>query len=276
MAGYAGAAGLGLQLKSRSAPEPTGHPERSEGPHKIRDRKFLVPVGAILAKIAWVALARTTMKKKSIIAVVLFHVVTFNTKATIVINFDTDAFGNSINAPSLFFDTVRLSELYAPLGVHFSGPDSNDGGAILDQAGAFGVDAHSGRNFLAFNRLSVMGDFGIPRDPETITFDTLASNISIFAAGGTTAKTFLMQGFDANGSLVAFDTLTTLDWAELQIASPLGIRSVRLLVTNPIEEAFGFVFDDLSVDFVPEPSTISFLICAAAVGFVTQLCRRRN
>jgi hypothetical protein len=46
----------------------------------------------------------------------------FSASATIVINFDTDASGNPIAAPSLSIETTRLDELYAPLGVHFWGP----------------------------------------------------------------------------------------------------------------------------------------------------------
>lgn len=121
-----------------------------------------------------------------------------------------------------------------------------------------------------------MMDGGIARDPETITFDTLATNISIFAAGGQSTKTFLLQGFDAGGALVASDMMTTQGWAELEIDWLLGIKSIRLSVMiDPSDHSRAFVFDDLSVDFVPEPATTSYLLCAAALGVASRL-RKKN
>ena len=117
-------------------------------------------------------------------------------------------------------------------------------------------------------------DGGRPRDPETISFDTLATHVSIFAGAGA-IKTFLMQGFDANGILGASDTVTTQQWGELEIASQSGLKWVQLSVIAPPDTLY-FVFDDLSVDFVPEPSTVSFLICAVAIGFASQLRRNRR
>lgn len=111
-------------------------------------------------------------------------------------------------------------------------------------------------------------------DPETITFDSLAAHVSIFAGGGTRDKTFLMQGFDVNGVLVASDTLTTQQWGQLEIASLSGIKSVQLSCLDPPPNTFYFVFDDLSVDFVPEPATTSLLICAAALGLAFRFRRK--
>ncbi|MGI8601365.1 MAG: hypothetical protein ACR2OZ_00015 [Verrucomicrobiales bacterium] len=183
--------------------------------------------------------------------------------ATIAINFDTDAKGLPITAPSGFMDTKHLAELYAVLGVHFSGPrGGNDGGAILNQAGNFGVNARSGVNFLAFNRSAeaMMIDGGIPRDPERITFDTLMSDISIFVAGGGTGRTFVMQAFDSNGNLTDTDTILTQSYSQLQVASAAGIRSVTISVTDSGNDVV-FVLDDLSATTIPEPSA-ALLLCA--------------
>src|ERR1044071_288968 len=79
-----------------------------------------------------------------------------------LIDFDHDASGNPLPAFCLFRDTSSLTELYAPLGVHFSGPRTNSGGAILNQCGNFGVPAISGSNFLAFNRSAAFLSGGIP------------------------------------------------------------------------------------------------------------------
>lgn len=62
------------------------------------------------------------MKKQIILALLAFQVIALNASATIEINFDNDALGNPIGAPSLSIETTRLDELYAPLGVHFWGP----------------------------------------------------------------------------------------------------------------------------------------------------------
>jgi hypothetical protein len=224
------------------------------------------------------------MKKHTIAALLAFQVPVFGAQAqSIEINFDTDAFGNPFSAPQLYVDTVRLTEFYASLGVHFSGPGGNDGGAIVNENGNSGVDAHSGTNFLGFNRGAVLMDGGIPRDPETITFDTLASTVSIYA-GGPIAESFLMQGFDINGILIATDTLTTQEWGQLEISSATGIKSVTLFVTGPPDQGIPlyFVYDDLSVDLVPEPSVISLLMCAAGAGFAFRrlrcggICRRAD
>jgi hypothetical protein len=203
------------------------------------------------------------MKKRIMLTVIAFQVVLFRAAGTILINFDTDAFGNPITAPIGWNNTVRLSELYAPLGVHFWGPDGpngHDGEGLADQDGNFGIAAHSGRNFLGFNRdpIAFFMDGGRPRDPETSSFDTLATHVSIFAGAGNT-KTFLMQGFDANGILVASDTVTTQQWGEFenciavghQVHSAFGNRATRHIVfclRRPVSRLRSGAFDDLSSD----------------------------
>ena len=164
-----------------------------------------------------------------------------------LIDFDHDANGNVIQAPSVFIATTHLSELYAPLGVHFSGGvGPNDGGAILDQDGNFGVPAHSGRNFLAFNVNAVMSDGGVPRDPETIQFDTPMVAVSIYAAGGYVPATFEMDAYDVNGNLVDSNVVNTQDYSQLSVASDAGIDHVVLTASG---SSTGFwVYDDLSFD----------------------------
>ncbi|MHC4705643.1 MAG: hypothetical protein ACYS8I_00970 [Planctomycetota bacterium] len=158
-----------------------------------------------------------------------------------VIDFD------DVLAPCAFVDTVRLTEQYAPLGVHFSGPGGNDGGAILDTCGNFGVSPVSGSNFLAFNRGSMLSDGGIPSDPETIIFDDLASEVSIYAAGGNgSGADFTMRAYNIDDVLVDSDTVVTVSWALLSVSSAGGIKKVVL------EEAgmdSAFVYDHLC--FVP-------------------------
>ena len=186
----------------------------------------------------------------------------------ISIGFDTDALGAPLTVPG-FFSLIpsHLTELYAPLGVHFSGPTAANGGGILNQSGNFGVNARSGVNFLAFNVNPGVNyaDLGHPTDPETITFDTPMGSVSIYAAGGNNANTFVMTGFDTSGALVVSQSVTTQTYAPLQVSWPLGLRSVRLSVTAPPTNDY-FVYDDLFASSVPEPSSALLLGALSAVG----------
>ncbi len=91
---------------------------------------------------------------KEILTVLIGVVLSFaESCAAGTINFDTDAYGNPISAPAIFFDTTALTTLYEPLGVTFSASGGSiNGGAILNALKSnFGVTALSGTNFLAFN-----------------------------------------------------------------------------------------------------------------------------
>jgi hypothetical protein len=179
-----------------------------------------------------------------------------------VINFDVDANGNTINAPSLFANTTALTNLYAPLGVHFSGPGGNDGGAIINQAGNFGENARSQPNFLAFNTFARLSNGGTPRGPETITFDASQSAVSLFASDAGGSDTFRLDAFNAVGTLVASDTETAGAglYALLSVSSP-DIDKVIVTETGGVGV---FVLDDLSFTpagprAVPEPSSLVLL-----------------
>jgi hypothetical protein len=187
---------------------------------------------------------------------------------------------DNVQAPSLFSETTHLTELYSPLGVHFSGPPTavptapaKDGGAILNQLSDFGVNAYSGPNFLAFNREGVaalMSDGGIPKDPETILFDAPVSSVSIYAAGGNSSDTFTLAAYNAGNFLVATNSITTQDWGLLSVLAP-GITKV--ILTQVGDETF--VYDNLSFNgggsAVPEPMTI-ILLGSGLAGVI--VCRR--
>jgi hypothetical protein len=197
-----------------------------------------------------------------------------------LINFDTDANGNPISAPCLFIETTRLTELYAPLGVHFSGPGGNNGGAILNECGNFGVSALSGSNFLAFNRDTTLSDGGVPTDPETISFDMLLTSFSIFAASGSGTNTFGLQAFDINDLLVANDTVTTSSgtWSQLSVSSDSG--NISRVVLTGIGSDNAFVYDNLSFTpastSVPEPNSMAGLLAISVFGVGYSLRRKQQ
>ena len=170
--------------------------------------------------------------------------------AQTTINFDGTV------APSFFALTVPLTELYAPLGVHFAGPLPGEGGAILDQRGLFGINAHSGEAFLAFNRAFYA------RDPETIRFDTVQTYVEVFASGGREPTSFLMEGYNG-GNLLASDTVSVPGgaWGMMSISAGRGFDTVVLTQTAG---HFAFVYDDLT--FVPEPGTLTLLLLGAGAA----------
>jgi hypothetical protein len=168
------------------------------------------------------------------------------------INFDVDAGGSLIAAPSAFDLTVPLSNLYSSLGVTFAGPDSGGGGAILNPS-TFGFPARSGQNILAFNPSA-----GYPNFPETINFASTVSYVEIWMSGSFDTDTVRMTAFDAANGVLGIQTLSANDWAKLSITAS-GIAKVTL---DRIGGGGGTEFDDLTFGDspnVPEPSTLLLL-----------------
>ncbi|MBC1223912.1 PEP-CTERM sorting domain-containing protein [Nostoc sp. UCD121] len=222
-------------------------------------------------------MATSTLRKLSIatIGTAFITLGTVSTAEAGLINFDTDANGNPINAPSLFFDSTALTNLYAPLGVNFSGPGQLSGGSIIDQLGNFGVNALSGANFLAFNRGAILSNGGIPTDPETISFADPIIDFSIFASGGFVSNTFQVQAFDINNLLLGTSKINTAvgEWGQLNFSSSLGDVS-KVVLTGTGAASF-FVYDNLSFTpaskSVPEPGSLLGLVTFATFGATSLL-----
>jgi hypothetical protein len=160
--------------------------------------------------------------------------------------------------PPTFASTVPLTNQIA--GATFGGPSALDGGAILDQAGNFGVNPLSGTHFLAFNRNASMSNGGLAADPETITFAPASNDVSIWAAGGFSTDMFTMTAFNASGAVVGMAQVVTQGWAQLRVQAP-GIVRVELVQSGD----FAWVYDDLSIGGNP-----TFAFCTA--GTTTHGC----
>jgi hypothetical protein len=186
--------------------------------------------------------------------------------AGIFIQFD------DLSAPSLFTATAPLTNQYALSGVTFEG-----GGAILNEFSNFGVDPKSGSNFLAFNRNAIMSNGGIPMDPETIVFTQTWKTVSIWAAGGDSTDTFLMEAFGTGGNLVDTASITTQGWSILTVSS--GTENIKKVVLTQTAGDGKFVFDDLratdSSAPVPEPTSLTLLLAGIA-GLAGLRSRRRS
>ena len=175
------------------------------------------------------------------------------------INFD------DTGAPSLFVNTVPLTNLYTGHGVTFSGIDGA-GGSILNQSSNFGFNAHSGTDFLAFNTFAGTGY------QELVSFDTAVDNVSIWAISIFINSNFLMEAFNANDELVDSYSyvLAPSSWTQ-SVVTGANISKVRLT----LGQANYFAYDDLEyspVSSVPVPAALPLMLSGLGMlGFV-----RRN
>ncbi|MFO0981451.1 MAG: hypothetical protein U1E76_06800 [Planctomycetota bacterium] len=162
---------------------------------------------------------------------------------------------DDVPAPCLFKHATALRDEYQNLGVHFRGPASQDGGAILNECGGFSVQGYSPPNFLAFNVNSELSDGGVPRPPEEIVFDSVGvTEVSLGAGSSTSAGTLLtLEAYDdADNLLDAEAIVLSADLQRLTVASN-GIARVVIATDAQV-----IVVDDL--DFHDD--------CAGDAGFI--------
>ena len=143
--------------------------------------------------------------------------------------------------PCNFDQTIALTTEYSALGVIFSGPGGNDGGAILDECGNFGVSGYSAPNFLAFNTGANLSNGGIPRGPETLTFSVTVDTVAI-NAGADSAGTITLECFDAGAASVGSQSISGASALQpLSVTASGQIAYCRLSFTGSVA-----VFDDLT------------------------------
>ncbi len=135
---------------------------------------------------------------------------------TRTINFDDRT------VPCNFASTSPARDQYASLGVTFSGPAANQGGAILNECGNFQISGQSSPNFLAFNTTA-----GYPQPPETITFAQPIYSFEVRAAQNGTGSIFTVSGFDGTTKVSENSRSATAAMTSLTLAAT-RMTSVRL------------------------------------------------
>jgi hypothetical protein len=181
-------------------------------------------------------------------------------------------FGGAIDfetgAPPVFASTSPLTNYYAALGVIFSGPGAGLGGAILDQAGNFGLNARSGVDFLAFNTSSYAVG------PETISFSSPVSNVGVWVGAAGTGPEYTLKAYDSLGGMIGSASVTPISgWSQI-VMNLSGVSSLELSFTGSLAVVDDLTWDN-SVSDVPEPATIS-LLGAGILGLTLLSRRRRN
>jgi hypothetical protein len=183
--------------------------------------------------------------------------------ALVSISFDTTASGNPLVAPGTFDAGSPLTNAYSTLGVRFSGPVVDVGGYILND-GNFTTKARSGSNFLAFS--------GSSSGPETVTFTSPMSYVSIYGSCLSHSMTFRMEAFNASWVSLGFVSVAAsgAGYFPLSLSSNGDIKSVA--ISAPTAGLNAWVLDDLvaSTTAIPEPGG------AVAVGPVVGLLLRRR
>ena len=173
---------------------------------------------------------------------------------------------------SIAFDqTTALRDEYA--GVHFRGPGEKDGGAILKLNSTY--LPFFGYNALVFNaNASLKNNEGKPMGPETIIFDYLWTNVSIFVSPlGSGMDHFTLTAYDAGDNAVAVSETDTDNWALLTVHWTEGIKSIVLNKKNNVM----FAADNLEMlNSVPEPGTVILLGCGLLGIGVFLMVRRRK
>jgi hypothetical protein len=137
-----------------------------------------------------------------------------------VTNFD------NVSAPCLFSDTAPLGGLEQ--SAFFWAPKPN-GGAIVNECGNWGIDAHSPPNFLAFNT-SANFSAGVPKTPELIFVGkTSKSKVSLWiSCGDNPSSPVGVVAFGNSGVLGLVTARPNDTWQQVTINAE-GIVAIGLV-----------------------------------------------
>jgi hypothetical protein len=151
--------------------------------------------------------------------------------------------------PCLFADSNPLGDRYHLLGVDFSGPDSLDGGAIVEYQCATMVTGFSPPNFLAFSGGGSLANGGVPIGPERLTFTSPVTDVSM-KVGSTQGGTVTVRAYNRFGLLATRQVSLTKAVQEVRIATQ-AIEWLIISSDQPLDGGHEWMLDDLSFDFDP-------------------------
>lgn len=187
-----------------------------------------------------------------------------------VINFD------DLTAPCAFVDsTGPLTSRYSSLGVNFSGPAPESGGAILNQCSSFGVTGQSEPNFLAFNTQATLPGGGSPIGPETISFDVPVSSVQI-NVGSTDAGTITLACF-AGSTPAGVSTVTGEAALATVVVNGPGITRCTLTFSGSalVADDLAFLIDPAGIPTLTEWGLLALAVLIAAFGVFRLASRAR-
>lgn len=209
-------------------------------------------------------------------ATILVGLVAPTNAAFVSISFDEDANGDPLSAPNAFLDTVGLTNEFESLGVVFSGPIVDSGGAILAVGSNFGVGARSGRNFFAINESAGYRNSGLATGPTTLTFSQPVDSVSIWGGDGSPIS-FQMDAFQGASRVGSSSASAFRDYSELSV---FGVGLFDRVVISETSGDGTYVLDDLSFNVVdgaiPEPASIAIWSLLLAVACVVGNPRLRS
>ena len=148
---------------------------------------------------------------------------------------------DDVTAPCGFADTGPLTTEYALQGVTFAGPVAGSGGAVLNSCSNFGVTGYSAPNFVAFNTGADYLPGGTAAGPETITFASPPSRVSMDV--GTT------NAGSGTATLVAYNGATQVGQQTITPGTTMASLSVSAPVITSVVLSFttgALVMDNLS------------------------------